>query len=115
MSSDGNTLKNAFLDEDNNLRWGQLGGAIAGAGVYEFFRNLAGIPLGIGRAISEFFGGIQSASARGGSTLSAAIREAGNAFGAADAGVFSFPVTAGLILLSVAIIVIGFREVVFDG
>lgn len=115
MNSDGNTLKNAFLDENNNLRWRELGGAIAGAGAYQFFRNLAGIPLGIGRAISEFFGGIQSAYARGGSTLSAAIREAGTSLGAAEAGVFSFPVTAGLVLLSVAIIVIGFREVVFDG
>lgn len=114
MSSDS-SLRDAFLNSDNRIRWQDLGGAIAGATAVEFFRLLTSIPLGLGRAIEAGLGGIGDAIDAGGELLSRTLRsEAAAAFGTVDLGVFSFPVSALVLALSIAIIAIGYREVVFD-
>lgn len=115
MSGSDSSLKNRFLDGENRLEWADLGGALAGVGAYQFLRGIAGIPLGIGRAISEFLGSIEDAVESGGDTLtSTLVSQADAAFGTTDFGLFSFPVALVLILTSVAIVVIGYRRVVFN-
>jgi hypothetical protein len=115
MSSDGTNLRDAFLNSDNRIRWQDLGGAIAGATAVEFFRLVTSIPLSLGRAIEAGLGGIGDAINSGGELLSRTLRsEAAAAFGTVDLGVVSFPVSALILALAIAIIAIGYSEVVFD-
>jgi hypothetical protein len=113
MSSDGSTLKNAFLDDSNNIRWQELGGAIVGAGAVQAFRSVAAIPLGVAAAIRDGLGSIASAVNSGGEMLTATISQ-NQLFASVGFGVFSLPVGVLLVLLSVAIIVIGYRQVVLN-
>lgn len=115
MSSLGETLRNRFLDAQNRIEWADLAGAVTGAVTLQWFRGGAGIPLGIGRGIARVFGGISSSISDGMSLLSTTlVNQADSAFGPVDFGVFSLPVSLVLILVSVAIVVIGFQQVVFD-
>ena len=115
MSSLGDTLREEFLDGQNRIEWADLAGAVTGGLTLQWFRGGAAIPLAIGRGIGRIFDQIGSAYRDGVSLVSdTLVTQTDAAFGTADFGLPSFPIAVVLILLSLAIVIIGFQQVVFD-
>ncbi len=105
-------LVNQFLTSDNRIKWGALGVAITGGTLYSVFIGFARGILSVGETIDMFVGGlVGTVVSQGNRFFGSMNRQLGDVWALdIDLGLFQLPFNLVVVLLALAVLAIGVRQ-----